>query len=97
VKLKVLFAGVIIAAMAAPLGAQAQGIPGGIAHGASEGWRIAGPVGFVVGAPVGGVIGGVEGLLGIGPAYREPPPQAAPRRAVRSKKSRRTARTQYVR
>jgi hypothetical protein len=43
------------------------------------------------------VIGGVEGLLGIGPAYREPPPQAAPRRAVRSKKSRRTARTQYVR
>ena len=34
-----------------------------------------------------------EGLLGIGPAYREPPPDVAPRRATRSngKKSRRTA------
>jgi hypothetical protein len=50
----------------------------------------------VVGAPVGGVIGGVEGLLGIGPAYREPPPQVAPRRAS-SKKSRRTARSRYAR
>ncbi len=98
VKSQVLFAGVIAAVLAAPLAAQAQGIPGGIAHGASEGWRIAGPVGAVVGAPVGGVIGGVEGLLGIGPAYREPEPQVAPRRTVRkSKKSRRAARTQYVR
>ena len=82
-KSKVLFAAVIAAALAAPLTAQAQGVPGGFAHGASEGWRIAGPIGAVVGAPVGGVIGGVEGLLGIGPAYREPPPQVAPRRVVR--------------
>jgi hypothetical protein len=85
--------------MAVPLAAQAQGIPGGIAHGASEGWRIAGPVGFVVGAPVGGVIGGVEGLLGIGPAYREAPPQVAPRRVVRAnaRKNRRAARARYAR
>ena len=66
----------------------AQGVPGGFVHGANEGFRIAGPVGAVVGAPVGGVIGGVEGLLGIGPAYREPPPVR--RRVVRvSKKPRR--------
>ena len=83
-KSQLLFAAVIAAAVAAPLTAQAQGVPGGFAHGASEGWRIAGPIGAVVGAPVGGVIGGVEGLLGIGPAYREPPPQVAPRRVVRT-------------
>jgi hypothetical protein len=77
-----LFAGVIAAAMAAPFAAQAQGIPGGFAHGAS-GWRIAGGR-IVVGAPVGGVIGGVEGLLGIGPAYREPPPQSRAARTART-------------
>ena len=90
---KVLFASVIVASIAAPLTAQAQGVPGGFAHGASEGWRIAGPVGAVVGAPVGGVIGGVEGLLGIGPAYQEPPPRVYRQRAVRgnAKKSRRQA------
>ena len=92
--------GIIAAAMAAPLSAQAQGVPGGFVHGASEGWRIAGPVGAVVGAPVGGVIGGVEGLLGIGPAYREPPPQVVHRRVVRvsaKKKPRRAYRARVVR
>jgi hypothetical protein len=88
VTFKVLYAGVIVAAVAMPLAAQAQGIPGGFVHGANEGWRIAGPVGAVVGAPVGGVIGGVEGLLGVGPAYQAPPPvvyrhRAAPRKARR--------------
>ena len=43
--------------------ANAQGIPGGVAHGVYEGNRIAGPVGGVVGGAVGGAIGGVEGLL----------------------------------
>lgn len=97
-KLQVLFAGIIVAAVAAPITAQAQGVPGGFVHGANEGWRIAGPVGAVVGAPVGGVIGGVEGLLGVGPAYREPPPQVAPRRVVRvsGKRSRRAARARVV-
>ena len=98
-KSKMLFAGIIAAAVSAPLAVQAQGIPGGVAHGASEGWRIAGPVGAVVGAPVGGVIGGVEGLLGVGPAYREPPPQVVHRRVVRvsHKKSRRAARARVYR
>lgn len=93
-KTKILFASVIVAAVAAPLTAQAQGVPGGFAYGAHEGYRIAGPVGAVVGAPVGGVIGGIEGVLGIGPAYREAPPRVTHRRVVRvsAKKSRRTVR-----
>jgi hypothetical protein len=59
------FAGVFFALVAAPVMAQAQGVPGGAAHGFHEGNRIAGPVGAVVGTAVGGVIGGVEGVLGI--------------------------------
>jgi hypothetical protein len=72
VKSQLLYAGVIVAAVAAPLTAQAQGVPGGFVHGANEGYRIAGPVGAVVGAPVGGFIGAVEGALGVGPRYQEP-------------------------
>jgi len=83
VKSKLLFAGVIAAAMAAPLTAYAQGAPGGFVHGAHEGWRIAGPVGAVVGAPVGGFIVAVEGVFGVGPAYAEPPRQVRYRRVVR--------------
>ena len=59
------FAGVFVAMIAAPLTAQAQGVPGGAAYGFHEGGRIAGPVGAVVGTAVGGVIGGVEGVFGI--------------------------------
>ena len=57
--------GVVLALLAAPMAAQAQGVPGGASHGFHEGNRIAGPVGAVVGTAVGGVIGGVEGVLGI--------------------------------
>lgn len=98
-KSQLLCATVIVAAMSAPLAAQAQGVPGGFAHGASEGWRIAGPVGAIVGAPVGGVIGGIEGVLGIGPSYQEPPPRVSNRRVVRAsgKKSRRAYRARVVR
>jgi len=64
------FAGVFLVSIAAPLAAQAQGIPGGAAHGFQEGNRIAGPVGAVVGTAVGGVIGGVEGVFGINHAHR---------------------------
>lgn len=62
-------------ALAMPLAAQAQGIPGGAAHGFHEGNRIAGPVGAVVGTAVGGVVGGVEGVLGVDhyAEYREEP------------------------
>jgi hypothetical protein len=94
VKSQLLFASVIVAAIAAPLAAQAQGVPGGFVHGVHEGNRIAGPIGAIVGGPVGGVIGGIEGVLGIGPAYREPPPRVYRHRVVRTsaKKSRRAVR-----
>src|SRR3954464_192458 len=86
------FAGVLLATMAAPLAAQAQGVPGGAAHGFNEGGRIAGPVGAVVGTAVGGVIGGVEGVLGINQrraSYSEfedaPPPRYRARKVYRAK------------
>ena len=87
------------ALLAAPLTAQAQGVPGGAAHGFHEGARIAGPVGAVVGTAVGGVIGGVEGVLGINQrpvAYQdfaEPPPPRVyrHRKAWRGKKHARRA------
>jgi hypothetical protein len=63
-KLKVCV-GAVLAIFAVPAVSQAQGIPGGAAHGFYEGARIAGPVGAVVGTAVGGVIGGIEGVLGI--------------------------------
>ena len=77
-KFQILFASVVAASIALPVVAEAQGVPGGVAHGMYEGNRRAGPVGAIVGGAVGGVIGGVEGVLGIGPAYgtySEPPPR----------------------
>jgi hypothetical protein len=76
VKFHFLFATAVLASVVSPLAAQAQGVPGGIAYGAYEGNRRAGPLGAVVGGAVGGVVGGVEGVLGIG--YR--PYAAAPPR-----------------
>ena len=87
--------------LALPLAAQAQGVPGGAAHGFHEGNRIAGPVGAVVGTAVGGVIGGVEGVLGINQraaaysGYDEAPPPAYRHRKVyraKVKRMRRSAR-----
>ena len=84
--------GVIVAMLALPVAAQAQGVPGGASHGFHEGNRIAGPVGAVVGTAVGGVIGGVEGVLGINQrpvAYsgyeNAPPPSYRHRKAYRAK------------
>ena len=68
-KYKSLFAAAVVAMLASPLTAQAQGIPDGMAHGAYVGYHAAGPLGWAVGGAVGGVIGGIEGLFGIGPAY----------------------------
>jgi hypothetical protein len=90
---RVVFAGVLFALVAAPAVAQAQGVPGGAAHGFHEGNRIAGPVGAVVGTAVGGVIGGVEGVLGVNhrhAAYSDnadaPPPRSyRQRKAYRAK------------
>lgn len=55
----------IVATMALPVIAQAQGVPGGIDRGAREGERAAGPVGAIVGGTIGGVVGGVAGILGV--------------------------------
>jgi hypothetical protein len=55
----------LVAAIALPTLAHAQGVPGGIERGAREGERAAGPVGAVVGGTIGGVVGGVAGVLGV--------------------------------
>ncbi len=68
-KYHILFGAAVVATLALPLAAQAQGIPDGVAHGAYVGNNTAGPIGGIVGGAVGGVVGGVEGLLGIGPVY----------------------------
>ena len=93
---KFVIAGACLATMlVAPLAAQAQGVPGGVAYGVYEGNRRAGPVGAVVGGAVGGVMGGVEGVLGVNrnydnrqydPYYAERPrANYRQRRVVRSK------------
>ena len=80
--------GVIVAMLALPVAAQAQGVPGGASHGFHEGNRIAGPVGAVVGTAVGGVIGGVEGVLGIHrPVAYTDYSEAPPPRAYRQRKA----------
>jgi hypothetical protein len=43
----------IVAAVALPSLAQAQGVPGGVERGAREGERAAGPVGAIVGGTIG--------------------------------------------
>lgn len=55
----------ILAGLAMPIAAQAQGVPGGAAAGAAQGEAAAGPLGAVVGGVVGGVAGGVAGILGV--------------------------------
>src|SRR5215217_8291581 len=88
---KLVIAGAWLAmTLVAPVAAQAQGVPGGVAYGVYEGNRRAGPVGAVVGGAVGGVMGGVEGVLGVDrkydPYYSErPAANYRQRRVVRSK------------
>ena len=55
----------VVAILAIPSLAQAQGVPGGIERGSREGERTAGPVGGVIGGVIGGVVGGVNGVLGV--------------------------------
>ena len=95
-KNRILMVGALLGALAIPFTAQAQGVPGGVAHGATVGNEAAGPVGAVVGGVVGGVIGGVEGVLGIdqrgyAPDYpdREYRPQYRYHRTVRVRHSHR--------
>jgi hypothetical protein len=63
--LKLMTSAALLAMLAFPIGAHAQGIIGGAQRGAEEGAAAAGPVGGVVGGVLGGVTGGVAGLLGV--------------------------------
>jgi len=55
----------LLAALAMPMMAQAQGTLRGAQEGAAEGNHAAGPVGAVVGGAVGAVAGTVGGILGV--------------------------------
>src|SRR6201995_1579588 len=64
---------IVMAALALPMAAQAQGTVRGAQEGADRGNRDAGPIGAVVGGAVGAVTGTVGGILGIDdrPRFRE--------------------------
>jgi hypothetical protein len=63
----------LLATLALPMAAQAQGTLRGAQQGARQGEHEAGPVGAVVGATIGAVAGTVGGILGIEdrPRFRE--------------------------
>jgi hypothetical protein len=64
---------IVLAVVALPLTAQAQGTLRGADEGAHEGGRAAGPVGAIVGGAVGAATGTVGGILGVDdrPRFRE--------------------------
>jgi Protein of unknown function (DUF1236) len=55
----------LLAALALPMAAQAQGTVRGAQEGARQGDRDAGPIGAVVGGAVGAVAGTIGGILGV--------------------------------
>jgi hypothetical protein len=63
----------LLATLALPMTAQAQGTVRGAQDGAAQGERDAGPLGAVVGGAVGAVAGTVGGILGVEdrPRFRE--------------------------
>jgi hypothetical protein len=62
---KYLLSTMLLAALAVPVTAQAQGTIRGAEQGAAQGARDAGPVGAVVGGTVGAVAGTIGGILGV--------------------------------
>ena len=62
---KLLGSMMLLAALALPFAAQAQGTVRGMERGAAQGERDAGPIGAVVGGTVGAVAGTVGGILGV--------------------------------
>ena len=56
---------VLLASLALPMAAQAQGTVRGAQEGAAQGGHDAGPVGAVVGGAIGAVAGTVGGILGV--------------------------------
>jgi len=72
-KSKLLVSTMLLALLALPVAAQAQGTVRGMERGAAQGDREAGPVGAVVGGTVGAVAGTIGGILGVEdrPRFRE--------------------------
>jgi hypothetical protein len=72
-KSKLLASTMLLALLALPVAAQAQGTVRGMERGAAQGDREAGPLGAVVGGTVGAVAGTVDGILGVEdrPRFRE--------------------------
>jgi hypothetical protein len=72
-KTKLLMPMVVLATLALPLAAQAQGTVRGAEQGAAEGGRAAGPLGAIVGGAIGAATGTVGGILGVDdrPRFRE--------------------------
>ena len=70
---KFLASTMLLALLALPVAAQAQGTVRGAQEGARQGERDAGPIGAAVGATVGAVAGTVGGILGVEdrPRFRE--------------------------
>src|SRR6476619_2585307 len=72
-KTKLVMSLVVLATLALPVAAQAQGTVRGAEQGANEGGRAAGPVGAIVGGAIGAATGTVGGILGVDdrPRFRE--------------------------
>ena len=72
-KSKLLASTMLLALLALPVAAQAQGTVRGRERGAAQGDREAGPLGAVVGGTVGAVAGTIGGILGVEdrPRFRE--------------------------
>jgi hypothetical protein len=64
-KTKLLVSTMLLALLALPVAAQAQGTVRGAQEGARQGERDGGPLGAVLGATVGAVAGTVGGILGV--------------------------------
>jgi hypothetical protein len=64
---------IVMAALALPIAAHAQGTVRGAQEGADQGNRAAGPIGAIVGGAVGAATGTVGGILGVDdrPRFRE--------------------------
>jgi len=62
---KLLVPTMLLALLAVPMAAHAQGTVRGMDRGAAEGNREAGPVGAVVGGTIGAVTGTIGGILGV--------------------------------
>jgi hypothetical protein len=72
-KTRMLMPTVLLAALALPLAAQAQGTLRGAEEGAAAGGNAAGPLGAIVGGAIGAATGTVGGILGVDdrPRFRE--------------------------